>query len=43
LFVDDHPLVRLGLRTLLESEPDMEVVEEAGTGTQAVSLVAALP
>lgn len=40
LLVDDHPVVRLGLRTLLESEPDMEVVGEAGTGTQAVSLVA---
>ena len=41
VLVDDHPVVRVGLRTLLESEPDMEVVGEAGTGTQAVRLVAA--
>jgi two-component system response regulator NreC len=41
LLVDDHPVVRLGLRTLLETEPDMEIVGDAGTGMQAVSLVAA--
>jgi len=38
LLADDHPVVRVGLRTLLESEPDMEVVGEAGTGWQAVAL-----
>jgi two-component system, NarL family, response regulator NreC len=38
LLADDHPVVRVGLRTLLESEPDMEVVGEAGTGWQAVTL-----
>ncbi|MFN8485316.1 MAG: response regulator transcription factor [Anaerolineae bacterium] len=37
LLVDDHPVVRLGLRALLESEPDMEVVGEAGNGVEAVS------
>ncbi|MFN8472557.1 MAG: response regulator transcription factor [Anaerolineae bacterium] len=37
LLVDDHPVVRLGLRALLESEPDMEVVGEAGNGMEAVS------
>jgi two-component system response regulator NreC len=41
LLVDDHPVVRVGLHTLLETEPDMEVVGEAGTGAQAVSLIAA--
>lgn len=37
LLVDDHPVVRLGLRALLESEPDMEVVGEAGDGLEAVT------
>lgn len=38
LLVDDHPVLRVGLRTLLESEPDMEVVGEAGEGQEAVEL-----
>ena len=38
LLVDDHPVLRVGLRTLLESEPDMEVVGEAGDGQEAVEL-----
>ena len=38
LLADDHPVVRAGLRTFLESEPDMEVVGEAETGWQAVAL-----
>ena len=42
LLVDDHPIVRVGLRTLLETEPDMQVVGEAGTGVEAVDLVAKL-
>ena len=29
LIVDDHPLFRSGMRTLLEAEPDMVVVGEA--------------
>lgn len=37
LIVDDHFLVRLGLRTLLESEPDMDVVGEAADGAEGVA------
>jgi two-component system response regulator DevR len=36
LIVDDHQVVRHGLRQLLEREPDMEVVGETGSGTDAV-------
>ena len=36
LVVDDHPIVRTGLMTMLEYEPDMTVVGEAGDGQQAV-------
>ncbi len=36
LLVDDHRVVRAGLRMLLESEPDMEVVGEAETGQEAI-------
>jgi DNA-binding NarL/FixJ family response regulator len=34
--VDDHPVVRRGIRTLLASQPDIEVCGEASTGVQAV-------
>jgi DNA-binding NarL/FixJ family response regulator len=36
LIADDQALVRVGLRKVLESEPDMAVVGEAGDGEQAV-------
>jgi len=36
LLVDDHEIVRRGLRGLLETEEDLEVVGEAGTVTEAV-------
>jgi len=36
LVADDHPLVRLGLLALIDGEPDMQVVGEAGDGSQAV-------
>ena len=38
LLVDDHSLVRRGFRRMLEDEPDMDVVGEAGDGEQAVKL-----
>ncbi|MBI4768944.1 MAG: response regulator transcription factor [Chloroflexi bacterium] len=36
LIVDDHQVVRLGLRTLLETQPEMRVVAEAGTADEAL-------
>ncbi|VXC41324.1 response regulator transcription factor [Aeromicrobium sp. 9AM] len=38
LLVDDHPVVRDGLRGMCESSPDFEVVGEAGDGVEAVAL-----
>lgn len=38
LLVDDHSLVRRGFRRMLEDEPDLEVVGEAGDGEEAVRL-----
>ena len=38
LVVDDHPVVRAGLRLLLDAESDMDVVGEAIDGTMAVDL-----
>lgn len=37
LLVDDHEVVRLGLKTLLERHPDFEVIAEAGTAGEAVA------
>ena len=38
---DDQQLIRGGFRSLLEAEPDIEIVGEAGSGAEAVSLVTA--
>jgi DNA-binding NarL/FixJ family response regulator len=37
LLVDDHEVVRVGIRTLIDRHPDMEVVGEAGTVREAVN------
>jgi DNA-binding NarL/FixJ family response regulator len=42
LIADDHPLFRDGLRTLLESVGDMQVVGEAATGDEALARTLAL-
>jgi DNA-binding NarL/FixJ family response regulator len=36
LLADDHALVRRGLRLVLDAEPDLEVVAEAGNGSEAI-------
>jgi NarL family two-component system response regulator LiaR len=42
LVVDDHPLVREGLRLYLKTDPDVEIVGEAADGEEAVRLAAQL-
>ena len=42
LLVDDHKVLRDGLRALLEQEADLQVVGEAGTGAQAIDLAKSL-
>jgi DNA-binding NarL/FixJ family response regulator len=38
LCVDDHPLVRKGIASILNNEPDMKLVAEAGNGQDAVAM-----
>jgi DNA-binding NarL/FixJ family response regulator len=42
LVCDDHPVVRSGLRGMIQSQPDLEVIAEAGEGAQAVALAGRL-
>ena len=42
LLVDDQSLLRMGFRLILEAEPDMEVVGEAGDGASGVGMASAL-
>jgi two-component system response regulator NreC len=41
VLADDHPLLRQGLRQVIEAEPDLEVSGEAGSGEEAIRVVAA--
>ncbi|GHI86502.1 response regulator [Streptomyces xanthophaeus] len=43
LLADDHPVVRAGLRAVLDTEPDFTVAAEAATAERAVELAAAEP
>lgn len=42
LIVDDHATLRVGFRTILDSQPDITVVGEAATGAEAVAAASAL-
>src|SRR5262245_58778887 len=42
LIVDDNPQFRLGLRTVLRTQPDVEVAGEATSGAEAVALATRL-
>ncbi|MEU6038412.1 response regulator transcription factor [Actinomadura sp. NPDC047616] len=39
LLADDHALVRRGVRLILDGEPDLQVVAEAGDGAEAIALL----
>lgn len=36
--VDDHPVVRVGITTIVDTQPDMTVVGETGSGEEAIAL-----
>ena len=40
LIVDDHKVVRQGVRAFMDTQPDITVVGEAGVGEEAISLAA---
>ena len=42
MLVDDHQVVRTGIKVYLESQPQIQVVGEAGTGEEALELISAL-
>src|ERR1035437_10323539 len=38
LVVDDHPVVRVGISTIIDTQPDMTVVAETGSGEEGIAL-----
>jgi DNA-binding NarL/FixJ family response regulator len=42
MLVDDHPVVREGLRGMIDAEPDLTVVGEAGSGAEAIAMAESL-
>jgi DNA-binding NarL/FixJ family response regulator len=42
VLVDDHPVVREGLRGMIDAEPDLTVVGEAGSGAEAIAMAESL-
>ncbi len=42
LLADDHALMRAGMRAFLQTQPDVEIVGEAGNGNEAVAMAAQL-
>ncbi|MDQ1631561.1 MAG: hypothetical protein QOC80_1533 [Frankiaceae bacterium] len=42
LLVDDQPLLRMGFRMILEAEPDLDVVGEAGDGRAGIAMASAV-
>lgn len=38
MIVDDHQVVRLGLRSIVDRQPDMKVIAEASSGTEAIEM-----
>lgn len=43
IIVDDHPVVRQGLKQIIEGEPDMQVVNQAGNARDAVTVIRQTP
>ena len=39
VIADDHPIMRQGLRQIIETEPNLKVVGEAGNGTEALAMI----
>ncbi|MBV9821744.1 MAG: response regulator transcription factor [Actinobacteria bacterium] len=42
IFIDHHPVTRLGLALIVNGQPDLQVIGEAGTATEAIGLIGAL-
>ena len=42
VLVDDHKIVRQGIKGLLEDEPDLKVIGEAANGTEGIKLAGSL-